>query len=524
MNDPKLIFSGWADQGYLLLLFAVIICAIAVFDFLVKKRKRRIARLIGYVLIAGSIAGLILIPKYQSAQSADQIVLLTKGYQPSVLDSLMRSNTHYKLFNMEAARQPTGYPCRAIRDIHALRLHANYIDQIELLGEGLKSYELKALGGYAVNYYPGDIPPGIIETKFPHTTEVGKTMLISGTTNSMEASKVLFVNNGAKLDSVLLPASGDFAFSFIPKATGKFNYQLQEYLGDSLVTTYPVPIVVVPQQQLNILLVNDFPIFDTRYLRNHLANAGHEVTVRNRYSLEKFSYEYYNLKNKIAVDLASDRLKDVDILIIDYMSLQKLTNRELRNIYLMVDTHGLTLLLQNVQQTSNLDQFSLFEGMTITRSDKQNFVIKQGIALSEHQFDVAGSALPISSVQSITPLGGYVYLGMGKVGVLSMQHSYQLILNGYHALYASIWNDILQQINKRSDTEFQLDFEEDFPMAWSPLKIDFRSHATDDYEIMVDGVRIGMKHHTQLPNRWTGDYWPTHQGWHMLSVDSTRYR
>lgn len=524
MNEMKLVFSGWTDQWYLSLIFIGVIIAIALYDFFTKKRKRRYVRLVGYVFIALSISGLILLPKYRVAQSGDHIILLTKGYQQRVLESLMTSSDQYKLYQMSSARQPTGYPYHRIRDIYELSLHADHIDQIELLGEGLRSYELKGLDRYTVNFYAGEIPPGIVDIKFANTTEVGKTTIIKGTTNRTKESKVILINNEVKLDSVLLSTSGNFTFSLNPKATGRFNYQLQEYLGESIIGEYPIPIQVVPQQKLNILLINDFPIFDTRYLRNHLVKNGNELIVRNRYSKEKYSYEYYNSDNKISVDLASDRLKSFDMLFIDHLSLQNLTNRELRNIYLMVEKYGLTVLLQNVQKISSLARFKLFEGLSITESNKPHFVIQKGISLTEHQFQVSDSAIPISSTQSITSLGGYKYLGIGKVGVLSFQNSYELILNGYQELYASLWFDILQQIRKRSENEFQIDFEEDFPMLMSPLKVNFRSATANDYEIKAGEVKLAMKQDTQLPNRWTGKYWATREGWHVLSVDSSQYR
>ena len=523
MNDAKLIFSGWADHGYLFILFIVAITAIALYDFFAKKRKRRYVRLIGYVFIALAISGLILIPKYRTTQSADQVILLTKGYRQSTLDSLLLSNGQLKVYQMNSARQPFDHQHQTIRDIYELNMFSDNIDQIELLGEGLRSYELKALDRYAVNFYPGDIPSGIIDIKFVNTTEVEKTTIIKGTINRVGESKIILANHNTKLDSVLLLASGDFTFSLNPKATGRFKYQLKEYLGDSLIEVYPLPIQVVPQQQIKILIINDFPIFDTRYLRNHLVKGAHEVIVRNRYSQDKFSYAHYNTEDKARVDLASDRLKDFDILFIDHLSLQNLTNRELRNIYLMVEKYGLTVLLQNINKVTSLSRLKLFEGLSIVESNEATFVIQKGISLSRYQFQVSDSAIPISSAHSITPLGGYNYLGIGKVGVLSFQHSYELILNGYQELYASLWYDILQQTRKRSEKEFELDFEEDFPIVLSPLKVKFRAATKEDYDIKANDVKLAMKQDLQLPNRWIGKYWATREGWHLLSVDSSRF-
>lgn len=520
MTDDMLIFSGWNDHWYLLMLLLLVIVVVVIFDFLKKDQFRRVYRLLSYLLISASLTGLLLKIKYRSVVVGDSIILLTKGYNQGILDSLMKSNADVKIYSLFLTDDE---PFQKVRDVYDLKYQNNNFGYISLLGEGLNDYELKELESYSLNFYPAVIPEGVVDIQFDRTIEVEKPATIKGTISRRGESKIILSLNDSNLDSMLVNTQGGFSFTISPKVSGRFVYQIKEYIGDSLVGDYPLPMVVVPQQKSKIFIVNDYPIFDTKYLRGHLVKRGHQVIIRNRYSLQNFNYEYYNTNDKSAIGLASDQLKQVDILFIDHQSLLSLTSKELRNVSLMVKGYGLTVLLQNVQKFTNLSRFKLFDGMYIEESNEVEFVIQKGISITKNQFRVSESAIPITSKLSLNLLGGYKYSGIGKVGILSFQNSYELVLNGYQELYGSLWSDIMEQLTKRREKELNLDFEDEFPIVNSPLIVNFKNNTDKKYQVKVDGVELALKQDSQLPNRWTGKFWTGKSGWHILTADSTIY-
>ncbi len=518
MTDEILLFSGWADHWYLLVILLLIIIIVVFIDFLKKDQPRRLLRLLSYLLIGISIAGIILKTKYKTQASKENIILLTDGYHQDILDSLIKINTNAKIYDM---RSVDGGSYQTVSDLYDLAYQNSNIEQIELLGVGASHYELEELGKYTVNFYPADKVEGIVDIQFDHTVEVEKLATINVTINRKEKSKIILSINKTKLDSMIVSEQDDFSFRITPKVTGLFIYLLEEYIEDSLVGKYPLPVEVVPQQKLKILFINNFPTFDTKHLRRHLTRRGHQVIIRNRYSQQNFNYEYYNTDDKSAINLASARLTSVDVLLIDHQSLLGLSNKELRNVSLMVKEYGLTVLLQNVEKSTNLSRFKLFDGLSVEESNEGEFVLQKGVSVSKSGFVVSKSSIPITSKSSRNPLGGYQYSGIGKVGILSFQNSYELVLDGYQDLYRSVWLDIFEQVAKRHEVGLKIDFEENLPIVDSPLIVHFENNTNQEYQVRVGGLALALKQDVQLPNRWTGKYWASTSGWHSLFVDST---
>lgn len=517
MTDARFIFHDWTDQWYLLAALLLIIGITIALDFQKKERQRRPFRMTSYLLILTAITGLLISPKYRTTEVALKTIIITKGYDQRILDSLLQTNDNFKVYSM-LLEDSLSIMHERIRDVYDLNL-PNQINTIELLGEGVKEYELKVLSNYKVNFYPGNIPEGITNIEFDQFAHVEKRHTIKGEVSRKRDNKIVLLNNEIKLDSVVVDSTGAFSFSITPKSTGLFLYRLEEHLGDSIVDEYPLPISVLPQQKNRIIFINDYPFFETKYLKNLLAKKGYEVIVRNRYSQDKSSYEYYNTNEKAGVNLSSDQLKEVDILFIDYRSMLNLQKKEAEHIRLMVKDYGLTVLLQNVEKPTALSNIELFEGLAIEKNNEAKLVIQKGISITKSEFKLRGNSIPITSELSTNKLGGYKYLGIGKVGILSLQNSYELVLNGYKSLYNNLWLSILEQLGKRKDKAVNLSFVDEFPKINTPLEVRFDNNTNKKYHASIDKIELALKQDLQLPNRWFSRYWTGKAGWHEMTVE-----
>jgi hypothetical protein len=522
MIDEGLIFSGWNEQWHLFVVLTFIITMLISIDLYKNKRERKGLRILSYVLVLVSISGLILKPQYSTVIEADRIIFLTDGYDESTLDSLLQNQPNVKVYS-KISEKGLNNNYQQVWDIYDLKYLNDNIKHIELLGEGLAPYELEKLIDININYYPYEIPNGILDLQYERSVELDKTTIIEGTIKSPNETKIILFNNDSRLDSTIADYQGYFSISHTLKATGRFVFQLAVYSGDSLLQDHPLPIEVIPQRKLSVLIVNDFPIFDTKYLRKYLVKSGHEVVIRNRYSQKNFNYEYYNTRDKAVIRLASDQLKNVDLLILDQQSLRGFSAKVLRNIRAMVKEYGLTVLLQNAKKFSNMNQFELFDNLSIDENNETEFVVKKGISISNSEYEVSQPNMPIVSTQSKNSLGGYKYLGIGKVGILSFQNSYELVLNGNQQLYESIWSDIIYQISKRVEKKIVMDFKDEFPIVNSQIEVSLENNTNQKHQVSIDNDKLPMKQDAQLPNLWTSIYWTNNSGWTAMNVNDTDF-
>ena len=117
--------------------------------------------------------------------------------------------------------------------------------------------------------------------------------------------------SGQVLDSITLNGqkSQDFQLSTNLKLKGNFVYQLVE--KDSLgvvINREPLPLIIKEQVQFHILIINASPSFETKNLKNYLAESGHKVTIRSQMTKDRYKYEYFNMDNRPIIRFEQEQL------------------------------------------------------------------------------------------------------------------------------------------------------------------------------------------------------------------------
>lgn len=97
------------------------------------------------------------------------------------------------------------------------------------------------------------------------------------------------------------------------------------------------------------MILNGFPTFESKYLKNYLAETGHRVVVKNQLTAARYKYEYFNITSKPVIDITKEKLTLFDLLIIDSKSLKNLSNRERTTLKNVVKESGMGILIQPVQ-------------------------------------------------------------------------------------------------------------------------------------------------------------------------------
>jgi hypothetical protein len=117
---------------------------------------------------------------------------------------------------------------------------------------------------------------------------------------------------GAGLDSIILNSEKEQAFHLGTNLKVAGNYVFSLAIKDSLgnlISRDPLPIVVNEKEKLKILVLNSFPTFETRTLKNFLAEAGHGLVVRSQITRGRFKYEYLNTEPVSIGSLSETTLK-----------------------------------------------------------------------------------------------------------------------------------------------------------------------------------------------------------------------
>ena len=107
------------------------------------------------------------------------------------------------------------------------------------------------------------------------------------------------------------------------------------------------------ENTLSILIINGFPTFETKYLKNYLAEKGHEVGVRSQVTRGKFKYEYFNKTTKPSVDFSEKSLQNYDLVIIDSQSFRSLDKNQQANLETVVRNEGLGIFIQSNASFNN---------------------------------------------------------------------------------------------------------------------------------------------------------------------------
>ena len=511
------IGSNWQ----ILTVLGVLICLMLIFDFVRIPAKRRLFRWLSYLLISAGLIGLMIKPKLRTKSNSDYIIVLTDHYSPEILDSLMDAMPNAQvLTKLNNDQKPSDRISESILDIYELIDNHPNVHSLAVLGVGLSDQELTVMP-YQYQYFePGSITQGLIKIRFDQTVIEGKSTTISGYLRGSEGVKILLHEDDVKIDSTEADESGYFELFMTPKVSGQYLYSLSTFGGKDLLDTYPVPIEVIPEVNLNVLIVNQFPVFDTKYLRGHLVKSGHQVVVRSKYSKNKFNYEYYNTEDRSAIDLSAKAMGKYDLLIIDYQSLIRLTKSQIDNLKVMIKQYGLSLLLQNIALEDDISRTPFLQSFSLSEDSSSEFMVSDNIAISGSGVSMSGSHIPIKSVHSERILGGYQWSGLGKIGVLTSQNTYELVLNGNGGLYGALWDDVLDNMKKRSQKPYQLIIEQQIPIVNEPFDITIVNNTNQHVKVKFDKTDIPIRQNYHINSQWSGRHWSDQSGWHSFKLGS----
>ena len=288
-------------------LIPVLVGAIVLFVvFLIKEWPRKngggfiIRILIGLVAILVLLA-ISLKPAHLTAVEGKQGVLLTLGYQEKKLDSL-------KKLNPQLTELAYNGPI--------LQSQIDSLNKIIVLGNGVQPYDFWQLGDKNIEFLEGEIPAGIDKINFKTSAVEGEDWSVKARYSKPKIGNqiVLQAPGNLPLDSVQFDEIQNTVFLLQAKlkTPGNFVYELVEKDSTGIeIKREPLPLRVQPDQQLSIVMLNAFPTFEIKYLKNFLAELNHQILVRSRLTQRRYKYEYFNRERQTFQSLTAATLESI---------------------------------------------------------------------------------------------------------------------------------------------------------------------------------------------------------------------
>jgi hypothetical protein len=504
---------------------AALITAIAVslLAFFVYRESQRalkyiIGRIIASSLLMISLLGLFLNPTYQEVKKPDAILLLTKGYPQSKVDSIVQKCPALKVIRTKSAAPYSN--SSILKSWYALSDENLFC----VAGEGIPSYALGVLDHKTFQFIPASLPQGITRLIIPDNIYANDQTLLQGKFNASEKTKLKLMGPGGIEDSVTL-SKGEvsFSLSFTPKQSGNFIYSLVFGIRGSTFIER-LPIVVMPERQLRILFIQKFPTAEVRYLKNFISTKNHQVGLRYQVSKSNFTYEYGNMPHFQIDRLSSNLLNSFDLLFIDQKSYDELNTFEKNDLKKSIASGlGVIFLLHNPKDKMVNEFFPLKSKTSVDTTHIRLSSRSRVLPVLPIEFVIDPSLLVVTRSKNRV-LSGYFFSGQGKIGFQFVQETFRLLIEGNTDDYASFWVTLIGNTARTIGSDFKLKLITPFPYYPNePIEIAAFSTGLQP-SLYADSVRIPMTENALVDDYWTGESWAAQSGWHQLrlSHDSTQ--
>lgn len=478
-------------------------------------------RLAALTLALLSIAALALNPVWEKVEKEEAVLLLTKGFDTRVVDSLRRVHPDWRLLRTpEAEAFPESSRLTDLVELSAVGSRVGAI-----VGDGLPAYALEYFTEKHFQYFPSKVREGIVhlEDKIYAERQINQ---VEGEYFMQETPVRLLLSGPAgREDSVLLdkPGRQPFALAFTPRSSGRWQYQL--LVADStgrVMTEERLPVLVRAEKQLNVLIWQAYPTFEGRYLNNFLVDRGHAVAMRSRLSRDKYRTVFANLRRRDMSRLDLSLLEDFDLVVMDAAAYDLLSRGEQADLSAAVE-QGLGFL------GLVAGEYTLFHrwlGLTAGVTAVDTVRLAEGLTIEAFLRPVSSGYdwYPIHPSSGRQPVAAYRYQGRGKVGFQSVRETYSSLLRGDSLAYAAFWMPVLEEVQREIYPEYTIELLNGLPVyAGRPL--DFRVSAAAPLEaVYADGIPVPMREDYALDDVWYGRIWPAGEGWHEIRAGEVGFQ
>tara|TARA_R100001369_G_scaffold92896_1_gene141126 strand:+ start:153283 stop:155034 length:1752 start_codon:yes stop_codon:yes gene_type:complete len=462
------------------------------------------------LLTITALALIFLKPTSLSEEKIKTGLVLTNGYDKEVLDSIKRDNNDLIIINY-------------LKGESILREDVNASSLI-ILGEGIQDYDLWQLENIPTQYLGSFTNSGVTSLYYKEKNTIGNKLLVQGEyKNAKPGTKLILEAPGEiAVDSVILNSGKDetFQLSTDLKVEGKFLYKLIEKdSSGKKFRSNPIPVKIIKRLPLKILIIEAFPTFETKYLKNYLAQAGQELSVRTQLTTRRYKLEYFNIDKKEPISFSEKILQAFDLLIMDEVSLKNLSKNEIALLKRSIKDDGLGVFLQPSLNLFNSK--NELAALKFRRDNNTKIKIDPNSKIQfnkyPYQFSSEKDLQPLISIDNYK-IAAYQKKGLGRVGTSVLENTYQLVLDGNVEQYKKLWSKIVERISKKARISSEFKIDQFIVYKDEPFNFTLRTEVEMPFVDAQDGGRIPLKQDLNISNLWTGKIYPNEKGWQSLTL------
>ena len=522
MNSNSMLSFNPVFPLWIILLSTALLFAFLLWKEFQRKQKFLLLRIVAQVFILISILGLALRPEYKVEKKTSGIVLLTPDYNKSVVDSLLTNHPDLRLIHTNETER---YRNSQVLDSYfKLSEEANKIHFI--VGEGLPEHALQLMKLARFQFLSQQSPAGIHKLQIPKSVKVNQPSVITGRIKTENETTITLYGPGGKEDSVKIKANttAPFSLKLNPKQAGLFVYTIT-WRDNNGTKTEQIPVEVLNEQPFSILILQKFPSFEVRQLKNFLAEKSHKLTLRYQVSKNNYRFEYANTPSVRVVQLSSSMLQSFDLLIIDSDALNELSKAEKNSLEESIHNGlGMILLPGSAAEKDQVRERYLPIKMKKALKDTVQMTINNKLyTLPVLPLQVTeGPSVFFITKNKSRIFSVYTYAGLGKTAIQLLQETYRIALEGNTEGYASIWAPLVEKTSRTKNDRFKISLRNKFPVyPDEPIRAEVIS-TTDEQPSILDGsTPIPITEHISIDNTWLAHTWAGKPGWHTLSADSS---
>jgi hypothetical protein len=520
------------DKIYCIVFLALLLSFLILKELGRKNKSNLRFRLTASVLAIISLVFILYPIKYDrkvSLSNSTIAILLTEGYSKDSLDKWKGAT----LFSTNKAITEKDNEVQYINDIIYFLSSKSDYQTLHIFGYGLDSDELKSLKTKNLIFHPSALKNGISSISWSEKIYSGKQLLVQGRYNNTTGTEVKLILQGlgTNLDSVLMRKEtwNDFELKCIPKHLDQAVYSLISIAGKDTLSIEELPVMVKERESMRVLILASAPDFETKFLKNWLAQQGHSLSVRTTISTAKYSTEFLSSKKRDLNRINSTLLNDFDILIGDMSELSRLSSLENQAVQNQINK-GLGLIIKaDAIETGNGFYRNAFQ----IREYKQ--VIPKTIKLNWRGYSAIKPILQGSNIIEIMAQAGTQSLiknekdhiltnsklfGKGKILLTVINDSYTWILGNQEEDYSSFWTYILENAARKKENSESLAVNF-LPVINKNTGIEFQTETENISQIQIKGEKIAFKQHPMMRFQETGSFWPVELGWQSFQFKNT---
>lgn len=484
-------------------IIAVIVTLLLIAKELYRQNKKsKLLRIVTSITAVFALLIIFLQPSLKQLSNAKPSVTLTAGYDLQLLDSLTKSLQTDNIAH---------YDSMSYKDKLGWFNEGNTL----IIGNGIPTYDLPLWKSVNARFIESSKPLyGIQDLCFDQNRRVGEALKIRGSYFAKDSVKLILNTYSSATDSIdLPPGSQEFSLVAPMKASGKYVFYLEEHSQNEKIN-HPIPVVIEEPQVYKIMMVNAFPTFELKYLKNYLAEEGHQLTVRNQLTAGRYKFEFYNHQGSRFYSLTDEVLEKYDLIVLDQPTLDQLTVKELKALNKSIKKGNGLLLLSDEKTFTKPSGINNFSYRPLNDNEIEIKLLGADYTLDSYGYSIDDGVL-ISTQHSA--MVGARRNALGKIGVSTFKNTYQLVLKGELEAYKFLWSSTITPL-LLSEADVMLELQ--WPLIVDE-PVDLRAKGIDSItHWYLNGTSIAPRQDMHIPTHWQGIYWPDSAGWQRSIINA----